>query len=155
MSLTYVSPYVETSRTAQNNGSINVTHNAQKTPDDLHTNVKAVYTQVTDCVTNENADERNLDVEVDGGVLHDLNEPNTIGPASTSSEASTTISRSQSPISSVEDDCANENVNQSEKDITREQCIGRESYPSPKMVSVTQIDSVFARDLPGLSSTVS
>jgi len=105
------------------------------------------------------ADEKDGYVHGEDNISQYMNEAKTTGTASTSSPAITTMSLSpsgsQTPASSAGDECANENESHPIEDKALEQRNGTNSQHSVETIRVDQIDSVYARNLPTLSSTVS
>lgn len=145
MSLSCVPPYVATGSDAGFYEPNNIPDSIPNTVSDSETSKSDESTQtVSSSVTRGSADEK------------DGYEANT---DSTSSSASTRMSRrpsrSQSPLSSVGDECSSEDVKRTNQDVGLEQPNGTNIRHSPKTNQVDQVGSVFPRDLPVLSRTVS
>lgn len=106
------------------------------------------------------ADEKDGYVRREDSISQYVHEANTTDTPSTSSPPSTRMSRresgSQSPISSVGEDATNEHVKPiNEAMALEQQPSGADRQNSPEPIQIDKVDSVFARDLPALSSTVS
>lgn len=160
MSLTYISPDVTTGSDAGYDEPNNITDSIRKTVSDSGTSMSDESTQtVGSSVTSSSADEKDGYVRGEDSISQYMNEADTTGTASTSTPASTKLSRrpsgSQSPVSSVGDECTNEHVNHTNIDMALEQRNGTDNQHSLETIRIDQIDSVFARELPSLSSTVS
>ncbi|KUL83818.1 hypothetical protein ZTR_06621 [Talaromyces verruculosus] len=100
------------------------------------------------------ADDKHVDIEGHQSIIEYIDDSNPTATTCTSSETSTVTSRSQSPVTSVEEDAVNEHVNQTKKDVNQEKRSGINSQHSTETVRVAGIDSVFSQDLPALPSTV-
>ena len=161
MSLAYIPPYVTAGSVAGYDEPNDITDSIDKTVSDSgSSNMSDESTQtVGSSVTSVGVFEKDGYVRGEDSISQYMNEANTTGTSSTSSPASTRMSRrasgSQSPVSSVGDDCANEHVNHTKKDMALEQPNGTDSQHSPETIQIDPIDYVFARDLPALPSTVS
>ncbi|KAK7756059.1 hypothetical protein SLS62_002002 [Diatrype stigma] len=163
MSLTCVSPCVTTGMNAgyYEQNDITDTDSIHKTASDSGASMSDESTQTVDSsVTSGSiADEKDDYVRGDENASQYTHEANTTDTPSTSSPRSTRMSRresgSQSPISSIGDDATDEHLKPINKAMGPEQQPnGAERQHLPEPIPSDRIDSVFARDLPALSSTV-
>lgn len=164
MSLTYVAPYVARDSDAGYDESNIITDSISRdasTTDasDSGTSMSDESTQTVDSsVTSTSSNEKDGDVKTEDNASQCVKEANSTDPSSTARTFSTStrfvISDLPSPIIHAGDESHDEHTNHSAKAVGPDSTSAMGNQHLPDTIRVDQVDSVFARDLPVLSTKV-